>query len=115
MATTFHLALVEEWARAADGETYAPAAFDREGFIHCTDGADELIATANRHYRDHPGQFLVLELDLARVDAPVRYEDERGNYPHVYGRFPRSAIVAALEIRRSDDGAFLGFGGASRP
>lgn len=115
MSTTFHLALAEEWAGAAGEKTYAPAAFDRERFVHCTDGADELIATANRHYRDHPGPFVVLEVDLARVVAPVRYEDDRRIYPHIYGRLPRTAIVAELAITRSDDGTFLGFGDASRP
>ena len=29
-----------------------------EGFIHCTDGAEALVATANRHYRDDPRDFL---------------------------------------------------------
>ena len=31
---------------------------DDEGFIHCTDGADELVATANRHYREDPRPFV---------------------------------------------------------
>ena len=115
MSTTFHLALAEEWARVAGEETYAPAAFEREGLIHCTDGADELIATANRHYRHHPGPFVALEVDLFRVDAPVRYEDDRRIYPHIHGRLPRTVVVAELEIRRSGDGTFLGFGEGSRP
>ncbi len=115
MATTFHLALVEEWAAEADQATYAPAAFEREGFIHCTDGADEMVATANRHYLGHPGPFVVVEVDLSRVDVPVVYEDERRIYPHVYGRLPRVAVLRVLEIARADDGAFLSIGDATGP
>lgn len=115
MATTFHLALAEEWAVAADQATYAPAAFEREGFIHCTDGAEEMVATANRHYLGHPGPFVVLEVDLARVDVPVVHEDERRIYPHVYGRLPRASIVRESSIARGDDGTFLSIGDATGP
>lgn len=115
MPTTYHLALEEEWRAAAAEDDYAPTTYGREGFVHCTDGADELIATANRHYRAHPGLFVVLEVDLARVGAPVRYEDGRRIYPHVYGRLPHAAIVAELAILRGEDGTFLSLGDASRP
>lgn len=115
MASTFHLALADEWYTATVQDSYAPVAFDREGFIHCTDGADQMVATANRHYLGHPGPFVVVEVDLARVDVPVVYEDERRIYPHVYGRLPRASIVRVLEIVRSDDGTFLSIGDATRP
>ena len=115
MTTTFHLALAAEWSAAMGQDTYAPAAFEREGFIHCTDGADEMVATANRHYLRHPGPFVVLELDLTLVDVPVVYDDERRIYPHVYGRLPRVAVVRELEIARADDGAFLSIGDATGP
>ncbi len=115
MATTYHLALATEWAESASEATYAPPAFEREGFVHCTDGPDEMVATANRHYRDHPGPFIVLEVDLASVDAPVVYEDERRIYPHIHGPIARAAVVAERLIDRAGDGTFLRMGDASRP
>ena len=115
MVKTFHLAIHEEWAASAGDETYAPAAFEREGFIHCTDGEGEMIATANRYYRDHPGPFVILEVDLDAVDAPVRREDDRGIYPHIHGRLSRAAATAVLTIERDADGTFTRFGDASRP
>lgn len=115
MSITYHLALEDEWTAAAGDETYAPAAFEREGFIHCTDGADELIATANRYYRNHPGPFVVLEIDLTRVDAPVRYEDDRRMYPHVYGQLSRAAVIAERRMVRDEDGTFVDLGDGSRP
>ena len=115
MPTTFHIALTDEWLASVGADDYAPGAFEREGFIHCTDGDAEMVATANRHYRGHPGPFVVLELDLSRVGAPVRYEDGRGIYPHIYGRLPRSAVVAERPIVRDADGTFLRLGDASRP
>ena len=115
MATTYHLALATEWAESASEATYAPPAFEREGFVHCTDGPDEMVATANRHYRDHPGPFIVLEVDLASVDAPVVYEDERRIYPHIHGPIARAAVVAERPVDRAGDGTFLRMGDASRP
>lgn len=115
MPTTFHLALASEWSADADAATYAPSAFEREGFIHCTDGAEEMVATANRYYRGDPGPFVVLDVDLERVDCPVVYEDERRVYPHVYGRLPRAAVTAVLPTMRTADGTFVGFGDPSRP
>lgn len=115
MPTTFHLALASEWAAEPDAPTYAPSAFEREGFIHCTDGAEELVATANRYYRGDPGPFVVLEVDLDKLSARVVYEDERRVFPHVYGRLPRASVSAVLPVQRAADGTFVGFGDPSRP
>lgn len=113
MVRSYHLALADEWRAASDDPDYAPSAFEREGFIHLTDGADEMVTTANRHYRDHPGPFVVLEIDLSLVDAHIRYEDQRGIYPHIYGRLPRAAVVAESEIARDEGGTFLSIGDAT--
>ena len=115
MPTTFHLARADEWSASLGAETYAPPAFEREGFIHCTDGVDEMVATANRYYRADPGPFVVVEVDLELVDARVVYEDERHVFPHVYGRLPRRAVVSTRGVERAEDGTFTGFGGPSRP
>ena len=106
MVSTFHLALVDEWRASAGRPTYAPSTFASEGFIHCTDGEEELMAVGNRYYKADPREFIALEIDLGRVGAPVRYEDPRQVYPHIYGELERDAVVAAHRVKRSADGAF---------
>jgi uncharacterized protein (DUF952 family) len=110
MATTYHLALLDEWLASEGSETYAPGAFEVEGFIHCTDGEAELVATANRYFSQDPRTFVVLEIDLDRVDVFVHYEDPDRIYPHIYGRLPRNAVVAVHPVLRDAEGRFVGFG-----
>jgi uncharacterized protein (DUF952 family) len=107
VVATYHLVPREEYERQNQAEDYLPAAFAEDGFIHLTDGADELAAVGNRYYRDDPRSFLALVVDLARVRAPVRYEDPRQIYPHIYGPLNRDAIVAVREVPRAPDGTFL--------
>lgn len=47
---TYHLAIVEEWTGQKDTESYTPSAFEQDGFIHCTNGLDQLVEVANMFY-----------------------------------------------------------------
>jgi uncharacterized protein (DUF952 family) len=106
---THHLTPAEWWAAAdIDGPLGAPS-LANEGFIHCTDGATEMVATANRHYRADPRDFVVLTIDLARVSSPWSVEDPSRIYPHVFGPIDRVAIVAVVPAPRAADGTFLAF------
>jgi uncharacterized protein (DUF952 family) len=106
---TYHLTPLEWWERApADAPLTAPS-FADEGFIHCTDGAAAMVATANRHYRDDPRPFVILTLDLERVGSPWRIDDPAGIYPHVHGPIDRAAIIASVPAPRDEDGRFLPF------
>ncbi|MBA2718203.1 MAG: DUF952 domain-containing protein [Chloroflexi bacterium] len=109
MRLTFHLTPVEWWQAADPAEPLGAPSLAREGFIHCTDGAAAMVATANRHYRDDPRGFLILSVDLDRVGSPWTVEDAAGIYPHVVGPIAREAIVAVVAAPRASDGAFLSF------
>ena len=74
--------------------------------MHCTDGADEAAATANRYFADLAGDLLVLVLDRSELGAPIRYEDAREVYPHVYGPIERAAIVEVIVMPREATGTF---------
>jgi len=74
--------------------------------VHCTDGADEVAATANRYFVDLVGDLLVLIVDRSRLHAPVRVDDERQVYPHIYGPIERAAIIQVLVMPRDASGAF---------
>jgi uncharacterized protein (DUF952 family) len=104
---TFHLVPAEAWAAASGPGSYRAASLAKEGFVHCTDGAANMVATANRHYRDDPREFVVLTLDLDRVGARWTVEDPGGIYPHVFGPIDRAAILAVTPIQRDEDGTFV--------
>jgi uncharacterized protein (DUF952 family) len=106
---TFHLTPVEWWTAADSAEPLGAPSLDDEGFIHCTTGAAEMVATANRHYRGDPRAFVVLTIELERVTSPWRVEDQGGIYPHVFGPIDRAAIVDVRPMPRAADGAFLPF------
>lgn len=74
---------------------------------YCTDGLENLLQIANRNYKDDPREYLLLVIDKERVGAPIRYEDQQGIYPHIYGPVPREAIRAALPVPRAPDGRLL--------
>jgi uncharacterized protein len=100
---TFHLVPRAAWEACDPAVPYTPADFEREGFVHCTDGEDEVTATANRYFSELSDELLVLTIDRTRLSAPVRYE---GGYPHVYGSIERQAIIQVRNMRRRDDGTF---------
>lgn len=106
MRQTFHLTPLEAW-EAADPEAPLTApSLATEGFIHCTDGVDEMVATANRHYAAVPGAFVVLTLDLDRCGSPWQIDAPGTPYPHIYGPIDREAIIGVIPIPRSADGRF---------
>ncbi len=104
---TYHLVPRTEWEATDPSSSYVPAAFGVDGFVHCTDGAAELAATANRYFGSFSGDLLALVLDVGSLSAPVRYEDPGRIYPHVYGPIDRAAIVEVLTMRRDADGQWL--------
>ncbi|MBF6600470.1 MAG: DUF952 domain-containing protein [Dehalococcoidia bacterium] len=104
---TLHLVPAAYFRDGDRSAPYVPERFDDDGFIHCTDGADELAATASRRYRDDRRMYVALVIDKRRVRASIRYEDERRIYPHIHGPLNRDAIVAVIPVLRAADGAFL--------
>ena len=109
MTPTFHLTRREWWDRAdPEGPLGAPS-LETEGFIHCTDGAAEMIVTANRHYAADPADFVVLTVDLDRISSPWRIADPGRIYPHIFGPLDRAAIIAVVPAPRDAAGRFLPF------
>ncbi|MFJ5775814.1 DUF952 domain-containing protein [Streptomyces sp. NPDC093094] len=71
---------------------------EEEGFVHCST-REQLPKVAAFLYGsyDGPGELVVLVIDPARLDVPLKYEaPEPGaeEFPHVYGPIPVDAVVA---------------------
>ena len=106
MRPTFHLVAQEVWAATDAREPYRHESLDREGFIHCTDGAEAMRDTANRHYGNDRRPFLVLTVDLDAAGSPWLIDEPGSPYPHVYGPIERAAILEVARMPRDPDGRF---------
>jgi uncharacterized protein (DUF952 family) len=108
---TYHIVPQEYYSAQLPDQPYQPEplALGREAFIHCTDGAQNMADTGNRHYKNDPRPFLVLFIDLNKLTAPYKYEDAKKIYPHIYGVLNRPAIIKVVPMPRAEDGTFLPF------
>jgi uncharacterized protein (DUF952 family) len=105
---TLHLVPEATWAGHDPGRPYLPAAYPEDGFVHCTDGDEAMVAVANRFYRETHGAFLLLTLDLERTGSPWRFDDPGRRYPHVYGAIDPACVLEVRRMERAADGTFLG-------
>lgn len=104
MAELPHILHITEralWDAARERGTYEMSTRGRtlreEGFVHCSTRA-QLPGVAAFLYGsyDGPDDLVVLVVDPARLDVPLKYEaPEPGAeaFPHVYGPIPVSAVV----------------------
>jgi uncharacterized protein (DUF952 family) len=46
----YHLVPVDYWEAQPADRPYVPADFEREGFIHCTRGDEQIAIVANRYF-----------------------------------------------------------------
>ena len=108
----YHIATRADWAQALADGVYTRSSVDKtlaeEGFIHASQ-ASQVTRTANRYYRDVPGDLVLLVIDPGLVSAPVRYEDVPGAelpFPHIYGPLNVGAVLAAVPFAPGPDGMF---------
>lgn len=107
---TYHLVPTRVWEAQKLNSEYRPEAYEADGFIHCTDGLDQLLAIANTSYINDSRPFTVLVLAVSEITSPVRYDDPDMLFPHIYGPLNTSAVRDELTVRRADDGMFIDFG-----
>ncbi|MCL5951003.1 MAG: DUF952 domain-containing protein [Chloroflexi bacterium] len=107
MELTFHLTPRGYFDALDSAVDYIPSEFERDGFIHCTDGAEAMAQVATAYYKNNPEPHYYLYIDKDRVRAPIRYDDPDRRYPHIYGPLNRDAILSVRPARRLPDGTFL--------
>ena len=105
--TTFHLVPAAYYRDCDSGAPYLPADYERDGFIHCTDGAENVADVGNRYYKDDRRMYIALVIDKTKLEPSVIYEDEARIFPHIYGPLNRDAIIDLLPVLREADGSFL--------
>lgn len=105
----YHLTPADVWERQKASGLYLPEAFEKDGFIHTTNGLAPLLEVANLFYQGDARDYRVLVLSVPEINADVRYDDQNRIYPHIYGPLNTSAVIGELPVQRGDDGAFLGF------
>ncbi|MFH8338451.1 DUF952 domain-containing protein [Streptomyces sp. AM6-12] len=96
-----HLTERSLWEAARERGTYEVSTrgrtLDEVGFIHFS-SREQLPPVAAFLYGDYdgPDELVLLVVDPALLDAPLRYEPgEPGgeDFPHLYGPLPVSAVV----------------------
>jgi uncharacterized protein (DUF952 family) len=103
-----HLCPVEEWSRVGSGGEIRPAADG--SFVHLSTPG-QVHLPANRLYRGR-SDLLLLYVDPAALDAPVRWEPgvatdpESMLFPHLYGPLPASAVIKVTAYPPARDGSF---------
>lgn len=115
----YHIAVRADWEQASADGAYTRSSADKtlaeEGFIHASQ-ASQVARTANKFYRDVPGDLVLLVIDAGRVRAEVRYEPVPGAdlpFPHIYGPLNTDAVLAALPFAPGPDGTFAFAAGAA--
>ncbi len=99
----YHVATAAHWRAARRNGSYEMSTRERtlaeEGFIHAS-RREQVAGVLERFYADIDEPLVLLVIDPARMDSPVRFErvgNER--FPHVYGPIPVRAVVEAVALR----------------
>jgi uncharacterized protein (DUF952 family)/uncharacterized glyoxalase superfamily protein PhnB len=103
----FHITSEQAWADAQTLGNYTADSLASEGFIHCSE-PHQVAWVANQRFRGR-SDLVLLHIDPARLQAPVRYENLEGGrelFPHVYGPVPVSAVASVTRLLPSDSGDF---------
>jgi len=105
-----HLCGADDWAGARVRGAIEPAASTGARFVHLSTPG-QVHLPANRLYRGR-SDLLLLHVDPALLDAPVRWEPgvatdpESMLFPHLYGPLPVHAVVEVTPYPPTPDGSF---------
>ena len=100
----FHLALLRDWEQAQRDGDYRASTLGRsladEGFVHAS-RRHQVAGVHTACYADVTEPLVLLEIDPARLDVPLRLEvplDAEEAFPHIYGPVPVGAVVSAVAV-----------------
>ncbi len=112
-ARIYHLAPRGELLAGRSRGRYFPARWQQDGFVHCAGDLGTLVAVANDYFGALEEPLVALEIDPARLSAPVRFEapaplpgaggshlESAARFPHVYGPIELDAVTGAAVVPR---------------
>lgn len=106
---TYHITPKALWEAQKTAGSYRPESFGQDGFIHTANGLEDLLCVANDYYTGDSREQTVLVIDTSKLTSPIRYDDPREIFPHIYGPINHDAVVAELDVRRDADGRYVAF------
>jgi len=89
----YHAVTPRFWERFSDQDFFEAESLRTEGFIHAS-FAEQLPETLKIHYKNETRVF-ILKIDSALLENELRIEKSRNgeDFPHIYGRINKSAII----------------------
>ena len=107
----YHIVPESEFKAGIAGNSYTPARFEEDGFVHCTAGRETSLLVAKDYYRpflesDAAEPLLLLQIDTTKLTATVKFEapapiagggsehlENETLFPHIYGVVNLDAVV----------------------
>jgi uncharacterized protein (DUF952 family) len=105
--TIVHIVRPAEWAQGQQHGAYYAATLATDGFIHCS-RPRQVLGVAQAFFSGERN-LLLIGIDSARVEAPIRHEGIEGGdrYPHIYGPLNLNAVRFVTTLAVDSDGAFV--------
>ena len=103
----YHITTEKEWSAAQKSGVYLPAAYEKDGFIHCSK-REQVLNTARRFYAGQSG-LVLLKIDTKNLSSRFVEENLEGDpvlFPHIYGPLNLSAVVATAPFVESSNQEF---------
>lgn len=107
-APIFKILRQDEWRGfEADGVFHGAPVDLADGYVHLS-AADQVAATAARHFAGAEGLVLVA-VDPAAAGDALRWEPSRGGalFPHLYGPLERAHVLWTAPLPLGPDGAHV--------
>lgn len=95
----YHVTTAKAWEAAEAQQSYVPATFEKDGFIHCSIER-QIEGVLERFYQGQTG-LVKLKIEKAKVQRPVLFElaeDLNELFPHIYGPLNLDSVVAVTPI-----------------
>ena len=105
MATIYKICEATLWAQAQHDGAFAGSAVDfADGYIHFST-AEQVAATAAKHFAGMSGLVMVA-VAAEDLGAALKWETSRGGalFPHLYGALQLTAVRWVKPLRLDDDG-----------
>jgi len=112
----YHIVKKDDYLNQIKGDSYIPANFSENGFVHCALEAS-VISIANDYYSNVEDELLLLKIAPLKLKSQTRYEPaapEKGAgtqhistspvFPHIYGPIDNSAVQEIGILQKEKDG-----------